>query len=99
MSATRYTGPERRSDGFRDVMEKLDQKLDEHREHTDRRLDEIKDHFDSRMTELNAKVDPMHDYFITAKTGAAIIKWVVAVVGALAGGWLVIKGWLLAILK
>lgn len=94
MTTARYIGPERRLDGFHELMDRLDQKLGEHRNHTDARLDEFKEHFDGKLTELSAKVDPMHEYFVTAKTGAAIIKWVVAVIGSLAGAWAYLKGWI-----
>lgn len=80
MTPAKYTGPERRDDGLLALQE-----------HIDRRLEEHKAHFDNVIRE---KVDPMYDYFITARTGAAIIKWVLAVVGSLAGAWVVAKGWI-----
>lgn len=82
MSAN-YSGPERRGDGMVDLLDHIDARLEQH-----------KRHFDDRIDALALKVDPMHEYFITAKTGAAIIKWVLAVLGSLGGAWVVMKGWI-----
>lgn len=83
MTTARYAGPERREDGMLDL-----------RDHIDARLEEHKKHFDERIDTLSLKVDPMHEYFVTAKTGAAIIKWLFAILGSLGGAWVVLKGWL-----
>lgn len=75
-------------------MEKIDRKLDDQRAHTDARLDEIKEHFDSRLGEIKTKVDPMHDYFVTARTGATIIKWLLGIAGGSLTIWATVKGWI-----
>lgn len=83
MSAARYTGPERREDGHAEVLA---------------RLDEIQKHFDTRLVGLEAKVAPIYEYWVTAKTGVTVIKWVVLVVGPIIGMWATIKGWLIGLL-
>lgn len=82
MSAARYTGPERREDGHAAVMA---------------RLDEIQKHFDMRLSDLEAKVAPIHDYWIAARTGVTVIKWVVLVVAPVIGVWATVKGWLIGL--
>ena len=84
MSAQRYTGPERREDGHAVVLAKLE---------------EIKEHLDKRLWELELKVNPMHDYFTTAKTTATIVKYLVIVGVPFVTAWATLKGWLLGILK
>lgn len=81
MSAQRYAGPERREDGDAAILAAIEG---------------IKNHFDERMTGLEAKVNPMYDYFVTARTGATIVKYVIGVVGSFAAGWVVLKGWLVS---
>lgn len=80
MSSARYSGPERRHDGEAAILA---------------RLDEIKEHFDERMTSLEAKVNPMHEYFTTAKIGAAILKWALGVSAAIGALWTAFKAGLI----
>ena len=79
--------------------------LDAHKEHADKRLDDLKEHFDWKLDEQNekiadikAKVDPVHEVFVTGKNGARILKWVIGTVLTLGALWTAIKGWLLGVI-
>lgn len=67
-----YPGPERRACGP-DVCVQLEQL----QSHLDTRFDALC----KQVTALEGKVNPMHEYYVTAKTGATIVKWL-AYVGA-----------------
>jgi hypothetical protein len=99
MSAAHYSGPERRSDDLALVMASITQQIEQYKAHTDQRLDEIKDHFDTRLTEIGSKVEPMHEFFVTGKNGARVLRALIYVIAPLAAGWAVIKGWLITWVK
>lgn len=61
--------------------------------HFDVAMDRALEHFDKKFDDLEAKVNPMHDYFTTAKTNLAIMKWIVGAVGAALAAWQVVKEW------
>lgn len=104
-----YAGPDRRSRGestdreeLRGMLARL---LDAHKEHADKRLDDLKEHFDGKLDEQNekiaaikAKVDPVHEVFVTGKNGARLLKWAIGTVLALGALWTAIKGWLINLL-
>lgn len=52
------------------------------------------EHFDGKFKDLEDKVNPMHEYFVTAKTNVTVFKWAVAVGGSIVLIWGGIKEYL-----
>lgn len=54
-------------------------------------LEEHTLHVDNKFKEQNEKINPMHQYFTTAKTNMIAIKWLVGVGGGLITAWHFVK--------
>lgn len=39
----------------------------------------LREHIDSRFDALESKVNPMHEYYVTAKVGAGVVKWLAGI--------------------
>lgn len=75
-----YRGPERRDQP--DIRDYLDHLIEQQTRH-----------FDAQIADLRDKVDPMHDYFKTAKVNLSILKWLVGVGGGVVAAWHLVKEW------
>lgn len=63
MTTSKYSGPDRRSGGP-DLCQEIEM---------------LREHIDSRFDALESKVNPMHEYYVTAKVGAGVVKWLAGI--------------------
>jgi hypothetical protein len=74
------------------LLEQFRLLLTSHAQHTDEKLNDMREEF-------NSKIDPMNEYFITAKTNLNVLKYFSFVGGGVLTVWLFVKDWVKDLFK